>query len=180
MTAIKPPQKSVYHHLCQISSIVLPSVWVFRLKAQLCIIHTCWHNQGQQLALVEKNCSSPSQRGNDSSNDILPKVDLTARPNSPSNLSGPLQARNISRHFCGGNLRIKPHHVWTDGFRLFFCAFFSLLPDLVGLMPVRQLLQTKLAICLITDCCHDYGKQGEEQGLFFLFMNKHIFSQRAI
>lgn len=50
-------------------------------------------------------------------------------------------------------------------------------PDLVRLMLVRQLLQTKLAICLITDCSHGYGKQ---QGLFFVFMNKHIVSQSAI
>lgn len=109
---------------------------------------------------MDKNCSLPSQRGNDSSDDILPKGDLTVRPNSPSNLNGPLQAWNISWHYCGDILRTKPQHVWTDGFCLFFCVFLSLLPDLVGLIPVRQLIQTKLAICLITDCCHDYGKQG--------------------
>ncbi len=116
---------------------------------------------------MEKNCSSPSQRGNDTSDDILPKGDLTARPNSLSNLDGPLQARNISRHYCGDILRTKPQHVWTDGFCIFFCVFFSLLPDLVGLMPVRQLIQTKLTICLITDCCHDYGKQGGNRAFSF-------------
>lgn len=121
-------------------------------------------------------------RGANSSDDTLPKEDFTVRPNNPVILSATSTKsqirQSISPDFCDNiegisapssqiqhYLHHKAHIPYT--LPLQDKEAFSKLTDLVRAISRPLPLTNKPAICLISDCCHGYSKQGERVGCVY-------------